>query len=385
MKICFISPGFGAISGGSEMIIHNFSEHLSKKHEVTVLTGRSMYKPLRKELLNVPYDILTVPYWPRFTPPNTLACKFVRSLYSCKAESYSLYYNILLRPKITRKIKDMDIISTHYWVDSRLFSNLAFKLGVPSIFHILGGPYTKEFFEVDKSILYIAVSRWTQSLINNAHKINIENVVTPGIPSYLFSGVEEKKCQKEDKTLSLLFVGRLQPSKGLFELIELFRRLVKKHPNLRLTIVGEGDISGSLEKLIRKFQLQNKVLLTGPLPYGDVFKYYRSSTLFVFPSKNEVFPLVLLEAMACGLPVIASDIPGNRESTGENAILIPSEDLDSWVEEVGRVLSDRDFRAELSKRGIEWARQFTWEKKVAEYERELLKAKEMFIKSRDRL
>jgi glycosyltransferase involved in cell wall biosynthesis len=106
--------------------------------------------------------------------------------------------------------------------------------------------------------------------------------------------------------------------------------------------------------------------------------------VFIFPSKNETFGIVPLEAMACSLPVVCSDIPALRESTGGNAILVPPEDLDSWVNAVTKVLSDEELRKELSKKGIEWAKRFTWEKKAEEYAKGLLKAREMFIESRKR-
>lgn len=377
MKICFISPAVGTVVGGSETIVHQFAKHLSRRHDVTVLTGKSRHKPMLKEVLDAPYETLTVPYWPRYTFKNNLACKFIQRLNPYKAQSLSLYYNTLLRSKIKQRIKDMDIISTHYWMDSRLFSNLALKFGVPSVFHIVGGPHTKEYFEADKSVLYVAVSRGTQSLINETHDLNIEDVVTPGVPSHLFSDTEERKSQRKDERPSLLYLGQLQLSKGVFELIEMFRRLLKQYPDLRLTIVGDGDISDGLKQKIAEYNLQEKVVFTGSVSYNDVFRYYRSSTIFVFPTKREVFPLVSIEAMACGLPVVASDIPSLRESTGENAILLPPEDLDLWIDTLSRLLGDKDRRDELSEKGVEWAKKFTWEKKAQEYEMCLIKAKDM--------
>ncbi|UCG69091.1 MAG: glycosyltransferase family 4 protein [Thermoplasmata archaeon] len=384
MKICFINPSVGTIAGGSEMVVHQFASHLSKKHEVTVLTGRSRSKPMKKELSEAPYEVLTVPFWPRFTQMNSFASKFIRRLTHYKTESFSFYYNVLIRPKIKQKIRDMDVISTHYWLDSRLFSNLGLKLGVPSIFHILGGPYPKEFFEADKSTFYVAVSQNTQSLINNTHHMNITDVVTPGIPSHLFTEMKKQKAQAKDEQQSLLFVGRLQESKGVFELIEMFKRLINRHPKLRLTIVGEGDILERLRETVAKSHLQSKVIFTGSLPHKDVFKYYYSSTIFVFPSKMEVFPLVSLEAMACGLPVVASDIPALKESTGNSAILLLPDDVDAWVENINTLLSNEKLRNEMSLKGREWAKMFAWEKKAEEYEKCLVKAKDMFDKNSNR-
>jgi glycosyltransferase involved in cell wall biosynthesis len=376
MKIGFINPTVGTIAGGSETIVHQFATHLGKDHEVTVLTGRNRNREMKKEVKEGPYELVTVPFWPRFTPLNNTATRVVRKLTPYKTESFSFYYNVLLRSSVKKRIAGMDIISTHYWVDSRLFSKLAHRLNVPSVFHILGGPYSKEFFEADKSTGYVAVSRNTRDTINNAHNIGIEDVVTPGIPSFLLSSRETRKM--DDKNLSLLFVGRLQPSKGLFELLVIFKGLLKTHPHLKLTIVGDGDIFGQLKKKIADNRLEGNVNLTGTVPYQKVFDYYRSSTVLVFPTKSEVFPLVSIEAMASGLPVVASDIPGLQESTGNNAVLLPPDDIDAWVTKLDNLLKDRIRRQELSEKGIKWAGDFAWEKKAQEYGRCLQKVRKEF-------
>lgn len=378
MKICFITPSTGTIQGGAETTVRQFAKHLAKKHEVTLLTGKSPHKPLQEEILDPQYEVLTTPYWPRFTPLNNIVSKLISRLTPYKTESFSFYYNVLLRSKIKRRIKDMDIISTHYWLDSRLFSNLALKLNVPSVFHILGGPYSKEFFEADKSTTYVAVSKGTQTLINKTHNINIEDVVTPGIPSNIF--LDDEVGSDKEGPPSLLFVGRLQPSKGVYDLIEIFSGLIKKHSPLKLTIVGEGDILKELKEKVTKHNLHGKVIFTGAVPYDEVFKYYRSSTILVFPTKNEVFPLVSIEAMACGIPVVTSDIPSLRESTGGNAVLLPPKDLDAWVDTINQLLENKRQREELVLKGIKWAKEFTWEKKAAEYEKALIKAREIFKK-----
>jgi glycosyltransferase involved in cell wall biosynthesis len=274
----------------------------------------------------------------------------------------------------------MDIISTHYWMDSRLISKIAYDLGVPSVFHILGGPYSRDFIEADRSTIYIAVSRGTMEEVNRMHDLSISDVVTPGIPSELFDD-EIKEVGERDRN-KLIFVGRLQEMKGVYELLEIFKRLSEKRPDISLTIVGDGDIKGDLEERVREYGLSSRITFTGSISYEDVFQYYRESGIFVFPSKKEVFPLVSIEAMACGLPAVVSDIPSLRESTGSNAILVPPEDIDSWVENLDMLLDDDSRRRDLSQKGREWAKQFVWEKMSMEYAEGLAKARKMFLEGR---
>ncbi len=379
MKICFASPTVGTIQGGVESTIRQFAKHLCKEHEVTVLTGRNRKLGTQKDVMNVPYEILTVPYWPRFTTLNNMACRVNRRLTPYKMESFSYYYNILIRPNIKKRLAQMDIISTHYWMDSRLISQLAHDLGVPSVFHILGGPYSSDFIKTDRSTMYVAVSKGTREEVNCMHNLGVEDVVTPGIPSELFEGEMEREGADKNR---LVFVGRLQPSKGLFELIEIFKRLSEKRSEVVLTIVGDGDIRVQLEEKVNGYGLSNKVTFTGSISYDEVFHHYRRSGIFVFPTKKEVFPLVSIEAMACGLPEVVSDIPSLRESTGGNAIFATPEDIDLWVEKIGMLLDDEVQRRSLSVKGREWAGQFAWERQSEKYGSSLIKARKRFLEER---
>ena len=133
-----------------------------------------------------------------------------------------------------------------------------------------------------------------------------------------------------------------------------------------------------LKDVAIKRDLQGKIRFTGQVPQKKVSDYYFDSTLFFFPSKSETFGIVPLEAMACGLPVIASDIPALRESTGGNAILLPPDDISAWIENIEMVLTNEKLWRELSINGREWARQFIWKRKAGEYERCLVKAVDKF-------
>ena len=358
-----------------ETTVRQFAKHLSKKHEVTLLTGKSSKKSLQKDILAAQYQVLTVPFWPRFTLKNNFLTKVIPRLDPYKTESLSFYYNILLRPKIKDIIKGMDVISTHYRLDSRLFSNLGQKLGVPSVFHILGGAYSKDFFEKDRSTLYVATEPTTKSLLESTHNLDIKCVVTPGIPSEVLSHPLNESRYSQKK---LLFVGRLQRSKGLFELIEIFEKLSETEDNLSLTIVGDGEILSSLKETVKSRNLHTKIKFLRSLSNPQVFDHYFESSLLVFPSKQETFGLVPLEAMACGLPVLASDIPSLKVTTGNNAILIPPDKIDVWVDRIKNLISDKSKLIEMGEKGRKWVEKSTWKIKSEEYEKCLFAAKEKF-------
>jgi glycosyltransferase involved in cell wall biosynthesis len=85
--------------------------------------------------------------------------------------------------------------------------------------------------------------------------------------------------------------------------------------------------------------------------------------------------------MACGLPVITSELPALRESTGGNAVLLSPDDMEQWVDNIKTLLGSPHKRDELAAKGVAWAKKFTWEKKAEEYEAALIKAKNIFEKS----
>jgi glycosyltransferase involved in cell wall biosynthesis len=153
-----------------------------------------------------------------------------------------------------------------------------------------------------------------------------------------------------------VFTGRLHEGKGLIDLIRAWRKVVNVHSRARLWIVGEGPQREALFNEIREQELLGAVLLPGS--FDTVEDVLAAADLFLLPSYEEGMSLSLLEAMAAGVPVIASDIPGNRrlithEQTG---LLLPVREPDLWATTILRVLSVRSAaatRAEQARRVVE--------------------------------
>jgi glycosyltransferase involved in cell wall biosynthesis len=105
----------------------------------------------------------------------------------------------------------------------------------------------------------------------------------------------------------ILFVGRLMPIKNLENLIRAFRLVSVRDPTSNLVIVGEGPSKKDLISLTKKLDLEQKVLFTGAMRYEDLPGIYNMADVFVLPSLYESFSLVVLEAAACGVPIVISD------------------------------------------------------------------------------
>ena len=125
-------------------------------------------------------------------------------------------------------------------------------------------------------------------------------------------------------------------------------------------LVGEGDARSTVEELLREYSLTN-VRLAGARYGTDLVDSYRWADVLVLPSDKEGMPLVVLEAMASGLPVVATDVVGTRELLGDAGLLVPP-DPDAIAQALDRVAVDAPLRAELSARGLAAARHYTWER-----------------------
>jgi glycosyltransferase involved in cell wall biosynthesis len=168
---------------------------------------------------------------------------------------------------------------------------------------------------------------------------------------------------------AIVFVGRLVEKKGLPVLVEAFAKLRRSLPDARLTIVGDGPMRAPIESLLGRLGLSEHVSLAGALPHRELADVYRRSTVAVFPfvvaagGDQEGFGLVVTEAMGCGCPVIASELPAVRASIdpGTTGILVPPGDADALEREVLRVLRDAPLRERLSSAALDSARRrFDW-------------------------
>ena len=160
----------------------------------------------------------------------------------------------------------------------------------------------------------------------------------------------------------LLWVGRLDPQKGFPVLIRAFARLADAFPDLWLLVAGDGrdrGAAGSLPEAVRR-----RVRMLGAVRHEDLPPYHAAAEVFVSSATaRESFGYVLVEAMAAGLPVVATDIAGYREVVrdGVEGLLVPPNDPDALARALARILSDPGLAARLGVAGRERARGFAWD------------------------
>jgi teichuronic acid biosynthesis glycosyltransferase TuaC len=117
----------------------------------------------------------------------------------------------------------------------------------------------------------------------------------------------------------LVFVGNLIRGKGILELIEVFAALAAPRPTLRLALIGENVEKAAVAQAIRDSGAEDRILLTGALPQKEIIRYLNAANAFVFPSWNEGLPNAIMEAAACAVPIVASNVGGIPEVLEDGA------------------------------------------------------------------
>jgi glycosyltransferase involved in cell wall biosynthesis len=156
----------------------------------------------------------------------------------------------------------------------------------------------------------------------------------------------------------ILFVGTLEPRKNLVKLIEALEQV----PNVKLMLVGgKGWYYDQIFAAIERWDLHDRVRWVGYVPGDDLPLWYNAADVFAFPSRYEGFGMPLLEAMACGTPVVSSNASSLPEVAGDAALTVPPDDADALAEALQRTLNDNALRQDLRVKGLARAATFTWE------------------------
>lgn len=163
----------------------------------------------------------------------------------------------------------------------------------------------------------------------------------------------------------LLYVGTLQPRKNLARVVEAFARVISQLDLSDVQLVLAGKKGWSYDALfarVSQLGLDSRVIFPGYVPDADLPALLSGAIAFVYPSLYEGFGIPVLEAGACGVPVITSNTSSLPEVAGDAAILVDPHDVDAIADAMCRIITDEALRAELARRGLENVKRFSWEK-----------------------
>ncbi len=184
-------------------------------------------------------------------------------------------------------------------------------------------------------------------------------------------------CGKEKNNNQILWIGRFTPGKGVEYLIDAFNILLKEYPDFKLLMIGRGHLKENIEQKIRDLNLSKNIIIREFIPNSELPEIYQNSDIFVLPSLNEGVPRTILEAMACGIPVVCTELPQLVDVVDGCGLLVPVKDSQALAEGILRIISDRDLAQKFGRNGRDKVvENYSWEdtvKKTVQLYEELIR------------
>ncbi len=259
-----------------------------------------------------------------------------------------------------------DVISCHSTI-AGLVGRLCLRGMVPTVFTAHGWGFAPGIPEPRRSAvaaLERLAARWAARIIcvsDYDRKLALNRGVgTPVTLMTIHNGVEEISSVETNPShnnphsnVQALFVGRLVNQKDPFTLVRAISALPQTlQDNFHLTIVGDGPLATPLQHELKNLNLQDRVKIVDRMERSDLFALYHRMDLFVLTSHWEGLPRSILEAMAHGLPIIATDVGGSAEAVGEDAgLLVPEENVSALVQALRTLIQDKELREKMGQAG----------------------------------
>ena len=189
-------------------------------------------------------------------------------------------------------------------------------------------------------------------------------IIPAGVDAEIFNTRVKKRTELKDISLRILFLGRLDERKGLIVMINAFKKILSAKPNAQLVVAGKGPLDSDAKNLVNKLKIDASVKFKGFIPFGEIPSYYKSADIYCSPALGgESFGIVLLEAMAVGTPVVASNIHGYSQliKDNENGLLFESGKTDDIAAKIIKLADNSALREKCIKNGFILANKYSWE------------------------
>lgn len=210
----------------------------------------------------------------------------------------------------------------------------------------------------------------SESLTRHQKKISFAPIF-PRTDTYLLFVVEK---EYGDRKQIIGFVGGLERIKGVMSFVDAIPYILKKLSEVSVMIIGEGDLGDTIKLKLKKYNVLDSVKFLGQVAHSELPRYYNNFRLLVLPSYSEGIPSVILEAMSCGTPVLATPVGGIPEiiKDRETGFLLKSKDSKHIADEVVELLNNTELLEEVSKNAYGWIRENFTEEKTLESWREII-------------
>jgi len=388
MKICMLAFSFPQNKDDAQCrFIYLLARELAKKHEVHVVTsgGKKTKDEELMEGIHVHrFNYFLPKKWQIVTYGSSMA-QILKSNPLSWLQFPSFMANMFAK---TKKIgSKCDIIHAQFSYLA-LFPFMA-GLKKPIIVTCRGADIStslnnKILFALNKKLLkkcdYITtVSDDLRKTLILKYKISENKIkfIPNGVETKLFMPLNKENTRKELKLPQnkkiVLFVGHIIVRKGLDYLVDAAKLIIKKHKDILFLVIGKGNQEQKIRKLVQKYNISENFVFLGTKPHKTIAKYMVAADILTLPSLSEGRANVLYEALAAGLPIVATAVCGTPEliKDGKNGFLVPPKNSAKLAEKIDKLLNNNKIRALFSKNGIKFIKEsgLSWENTAKEYEK----------------
>jgi glycosyltransferase involved in cell wall biosynthesis len=348
MNILFINRGMGIFRGGGETYDVNSALSLQNlDQKINFIVGKKLLETPTHPLIEFPTTYIATPYLRglSYTLPKG---GWIFSVID------QLMFNFATYRRLKKNIQRPDIIQLcglPYLADF-----IRKKTKIPVVLRMPGPPSAQQVPLLAKVDAVIAngdaFKQITKHTLNQ--KINLYNI-PPGVNHTIFqfstSAREEmrKRYNFTPSDIVVIWVGRFVPIKNPELAISAFGKAYAKNPQLKLLMGGEGPLEQNLKKQIKELRLESQVIMTGHIPNQELPKYYAASDIFLLSSEYDNFPNVILEAMSCKLPVVATNVGGvNTQIEHQvNGLLAENHNAEGLAQAINTLAENKENRQKI--------------------------------------
>ena len=371
MRILLLNYEYPPVGGGGGYVSHNVAKHLVRRgHEITVVTATYRDLPAKEER-----DGVTIYRLPSLRKKMERTTSFEMLTYVI------LCYLFLSILRMWRR--RFDVAHVHFalptgligpWV--KILFGIKYLLTIHGtdmpgnditrfkLSHEISRPFL--IFSLGNAAAITTVTPHLRELATAVLQHDSISVIPNGVNTDLFY---PRECER---TYSLIFLGRLIPIKSPEFIIAALPEILRKVPTANLVIGGDGYLRPKLEKRVQDLGIQKQVSFVGWVDHDKLPEFHSSGQVFLSLQKHDNFgSLAMFEAMACGLPVIASDTGNTWQQikNGENGFTIRIDDMKNFVEKAVFLLTHEEEREKMGKNAHGFIHnEYSWENLVRRYE-----------------
>lgn len=370
MRLLLINNEFPPIGGGGSTVTRYALRHLVEAgYEVTLITSR--FKSLPHQEVIDGAQVVRVPAVRRY---KDFCAPWELVTFGVSAAGYALWYTGRQR---------VDFIQAYFAVPAGWAAWVVHVVrAIPYAVYFGGsdipGANPSRFGAIYPLLTPLLRMIWRRAAFRTVCSRELARLGQKADPTVPFlvvpNGVEVARfvpaARSANPKVKILFIGRLIPRKGFQRVVQALPRVraLAKRP-FEVEVVGSGAARADLDAVAEKLGVSDVIRYVGTIPYGQLERAYQYADIFVLTSLSEGMPSVILEAMSCGLPVVASDVGGNNElvSEGVNGYLVRGDDVDKLARDIARLINDESLRRNMGGRGRELAQPYDWRNIMRQY------------------